>query len=222
MSYPGRISRRQALIGAAVVLAAIAAGSLNHWQSGGNEAEPAYWQHEAVLIPLDAEPSGGTALAAMFSMDEQGQLLVDHVTKAALDALWWELSETTDALALENMQARLRAALPGASGRRAAALLGSYQAYRLELGADAPADTSSDAAAIERQLQRQIAVRQRHFDDATAALLFGEEEAYLRLLAAALRTEAGESTAPPLPSAHPQELHDEALDRQASAAASSR
>lgn len=218
MSVSERISRRQALIGAVVVLAAIAAGSLNHWQSGGNEAEPAYWQHEAILIPLDKELSGGIALAAMFSMDEQGRLLVDHVTKAALDALWWELSEAADAaLALENMQGRLRAALPGATGRRAAALLGSYQAYRLELEAEAPADASSGDA-IERQLQRQIAVRQRHFDDATAALLFGEEEAYLRLLAAAMRTEADELTSIPLP----QELRDEVPGRQAGAAESSR
>lgn len=231
MEHPGQISRQQAVIGAVIVLASVAAGGFNHWQSGKSAMEPAYWQHEVVLAPIGAdtlattnsdEPLAQSTLAAMFTVDEQGQLLVDHATKAALDALWWELSETADPLALEHMQTRLRTALPGAAGMRAAALLGSYQAYRLELGSSAPAEAPNDAISIEHQLQREAAVRQRHFDAATAELLFGEEEAYLRALAAAMRVEADESLTAPQKPAHLQELHLRLGDRQAEAAATGR
>jgi lipase chaperone LimK len=226
-----RISRQQAAIGAVVVLGAIAAGAVSHWQSGRGMVEPAYWRHEVVLAPVGAdsfgqtahdEPSIQTALASMFVVDGQGRLLVEHATKAALDALWWELSETADTLTLERVQAELQTAVPGAAGKRAAALLGKYQAYRQELGASLTAETQDGAASLERQLQRQITVRQGHFDDATARLLFGEEEAYWRLLAASMRIEEDESLTAAQKSAHLQELHARFGDRQAETAAPGR
>jgi lipase chaperone LimK len=225
-----RISRQQAAIGAVVVLGAIAAGAVSHGQSGRGMVEPAYWRHAVVLAPAGADSFGQTAhdgqsqtaLASMFVVDGQGRLLVDHATKAALDALWWELSETADTLTLERLQAELQTALPGEAGERAAVLLGKYQAYRQELGASLTAETQDDAASLERQLQRQVTVRQRHFDEATAGLLFGEEEAYWRLLAAAMRIEEDESLTAAQKSAHLQELHARFGGRQADAAAPGR
>lgn len=194
------VQSRGAVRGVAVVLASIVLGGFNYWQARHRAAQPVHWQHEVVLPSLNVESSveedmlpAQSAIAEMFAVDANGQLHIDHETRAALEALWWELRESPEQAALDRMQARLREALPGAAGRHAAMLLGRYQAYQLQLEESESADAQDEGETIERQLQRQVAARQQHFDETTAALLFGEEEAYQRYLSAMMRIESDEA-----------------------------
>lgn len=218
MEHSRQPARKQTVLVMAVVMAAIAAGAVNHWYLAEKAKGSVYWQHEMVLGPIEADPSDPrpddemltqAALEEMFTVDGQGQLIIDHDTKSALDALWWNwLSDAESGLPLEIVQKKLKVAVPGEAGERASDLLASYQGYQLELAAGALSSAQQDSdAELEQQLQRQLVVRQRHFDSVTAGMLFGAEDRYLRYLLAAMKLEADETLSARQKEALLQELH---------------
>ncbi len=132
-----------------------------------------------VVLPPDPEaapPAHEAALVAAspFTVDPLGRLVVSAKTLPVLDN-WLALVPHGQPLAA--IEARLRAELPPLAAERAWRLLQSHAAYRdaeremlRELKAQGP-------LAPRDLLDRQMALRRRHFDSVTVQELFGVQEA---------------------------------------------
>jgi lipase chaperone LimK len=109
-----------------------------------------------------------------FSVDSLGRLLVSEKTLAVLDS-WLALAGRGQALA--PLEARLRSQLPALAAERAWGLLQRHAAYR-EDERELLKQLKTQAPLSARELlDRQMALRRRHFDSVSVQELFGVQEA---------------------------------------------
>jgi lipase chaperone LimK len=119
----------------------------------------------------------------LFDLGFAGGLNIDQQTRSALDTLLVAMSDTPDAKEIDKLEWTLRNGLPKADAEKAIKMFHGYRAYlgdmqgeMLQLGIpDTP-------AAAEAYFDQVALVQRRHFDDATAAALFSQENQSARLV----------------------------------------
>ncbi|AKJ29165.1 lipase secretion chaperone [Caldimonas brevitalea] len=116
-------------------------------------------------------------LAQLFEIGYAGGLKVNEDTRAALEALMDVLPAPLSQDDLQRIEWTLRDGLPKADADRAIALVRGYRGYVDELSQEADRGAIPDTlAAAREQFARLEAMRQRHFDVATADALFGPHD----------------------------------------------
>ena len=143
------------------------------------------------VVPIEPIVTEEIAIpAALLRVDDEGNLIVDADTGAALEILHVALQQADDKGALSRLVNRLRQTPGGDAGHRAATLLIHYHEYHQRL---AELDSSlmvSDHPAAQVALQQERAqLRAVYFSEEDAVLLFGAATRQASLQRAAAKLE---------------------------------
>lgn len=116
------------------------------------------------------------AAPGMFSLNQDGALIVDPAVAYKLDILLAQLPERATLQEMQRVEERVKAGLPDDAAREAVDLLRRYAAYRnaeteLELSA------RRDGTTAETLLGQLIALRRTHLGPAVADAMFASREA---------------------------------------------
>lgn len=119
----------------------------------------------------------------LFDLGFAGGLNIDQQTRSTLDTLLMNMSDTPEAQEIEKLEWTLRNGLPKDDAEKAIKMFHGYRAYlgdmRGEMQQLGIPDTPAAATAYFDQL---ALLQRRHFDDATASALFGQENQNARLV----------------------------------------
>lgn len=119
--------------------------------------------------------------ARLFELGVAGDLSLDMHTRSALDLLLATLGPNPSADDLQRLEDALRRSMPGAAATQAMALVRRYEAYHRAATADsATHQAPTTPAELQALLDKTMALRRQHFDEATARALFGAEEEQTR------------------------------------------
>ena len=141
----------------------------------------------------------GTRLDAsrLFDLGFAGGLNIDQDTRSTLDTLLTNMSDTPAAQEIEKLEWTLRNGLPKDDAEKAIKMFHGYRAYlgdmRGEMQQLGIPDTPAAATAYFDQL---ALLQRRHFDDATASALFGQENQNARLVMQAAFINQNEALSP--------------------------
>lgn len=132
-----------------------------------------------VAVPEPDEDRVPTVVGALpagspFSVDALGRLQVSAKTLLVLDS-WLALAGRGQPLA--PLEARLRSQLPALAAERAFGLLQRYAAYRDDERELLKQLKTQHPLSARELLDRQMALRRRHFDSVSVQELFGVQEA---------------------------------------------
>lgn len=158
------------------------------------------WTIEAGATSPEADestPAGATfspeavrqALAEV-RIDENRNVIVDSRTLAALRDGLSSLGSANET-ELAKLQASVREGLPAPAGEQTATIIGNYYHYQHALRAMPPSQEQLEAATAD--LDRMIELRHAYFGPEMAERLFGEEQAYARVMIENLQLESDAS-----------------------------
>ncbi len=140
----------------------------------------------ATNVRHTAAPGGAPAsvedAARLLELGASGDLTVDMNTRAALDVLLASLGPDATLADFQQLEAALRRSMPAEAATQAIALVRRYDAYQRAATAQSADQQAPDSPeALKALLDKTIALRRQHFDEATARALFGAEEELTRL-----------------------------------------
>ena len=119
----------------------------------------------------------------LFDLGFADGLNIDPQTRATLDTLLVAMTDTPDAKDIDRLEWTLRNGLPQADAEKAIKMFHGYRAYLGDMRGEMQQLGIPDTpAAAEAYFDRVALVQRRHFDDATAAALFAEENQSARLV----------------------------------------
>ena len=127
----------------------------------------------------------GTRLDAsrLFDLGFAGGLNIDQETRSTLDTLLMNMSDTPEAQEIEKLEWTLRNGLPKDDAEKAIKMFHGYRAYLGDMHGEMQQVGIPDTPAAANAYFDQLALLQRrHFDDATASALFGQENQNARLV----------------------------------------
>lgn len=120
--------------------------------------------------------------ARLLELGASGDLTVDMNTRAALDVLLGSLGPDATPADFQRLEEALRRSMPGEAATQAIALVKRYDAYHRAADAQsAEQQAPGTPEELKALLDKTIALRRQHFDEATARALFGAEEELTRL-----------------------------------------
>lgn len=157
-------------------------------RQGGGEGSRSADQN---LVEIDVM-GGRMDVSRLFQLGFGGGLVLDQEARAALDTLLVQLGDLTPE-DQRKLDYTLRQGMPKEEAERALKMFEGYRSYQAELRTEAPnLGIPETAAAVDDYFARVAQVQRRHFDDATASALFGQEmrNARLVLLAATVERNA--------------------------------
>lgn len=131
---------------------------------------------EAMYEPVHPTP----VVQTRFTVTPDGALVINDDTRTVLDMLAGSLPERPDASTMRELEKLARAGLPERAATEISSLLANYLAYKaaeVDLLKQQRADASLSPTDA---LQQLAALRRRHFDAATANVLFTGDEARMR------------------------------------------
>ncbi|MET0333963.1 MAG: lipase secretion chaperone [Rhizobacter sp.] len=175
--------------------AALGAVGMGLWlvASSGDEVKAATASQSALIgkdarAPAPAPRLGGSApgsfadAARLLELGVAGDLSLDMHTRSALDLLLASLGPHATPADLLRLEDALRRSMPDEAATQAMALVRRYDGYHR--AADAQAASQQPPTTAEEMkvlLDKTVALRRQHFDEATARALFGAEEEQTRL-----------------------------------------
>ena len=119
----------------------------------------------------------------LFDLGFAGGLNIDHETRSVLDTLLTNMSDTPEAQEIEKLEWTLRNGLPKDDAEKAIKMFHGYRAYLGDMHGEMQQVGIPDTPAAANAYFDQLALLQRrHFDDATASALFGQENQNARLV----------------------------------------
>ncbi|MBC7955520.1 MAG: hypothetical protein H7Y33_06600 [Cytophagales bacterium] len=127
----------------------------------------------------------GTKLdaARLFDLGFAGGLNIDQHTRSTLDTLLMNMSDTPAAQEIEKLEWTLRNGLPKDDAEKAIKMFHGYRAYLGDMKGELQRMGIPETPAAANAYFDQLALMQRrHFDDTTAAALFGQENQNARLV----------------------------------------
>jgi lipase chaperone LimK len=126
---------------------------------------------------------GSTRLdaARLFELGFAGGLVIDQDTRVALEILMADMADPPTDQDVQRIEDALRQGLPAREAAQAVGLLRSYRSYVGDIEQQiSPRGIPANVQEMNALFDDMAAVRQRHFDPATADALFGAHEAYAR------------------------------------------
>ncbi len=119
----------------------------------------------------------------LFDLGFAGGLNIDQQTRATLDTLLMNMSDTPAVQEIEKLEWTLRNGLPKDDADKAIKMFHGYRAYLGDMKGELQQMGIPDTPAVANAYFDQLALLQRrHFDEATAAALFGQENLNARLV----------------------------------------
>jgi len=141
----------------------------------------------------------GTRLDAsrLFDLGFAGGLNIDQETRSTLDTLLMNMSDTPAAKEIEKLEWTLRNGLPKDDAEKAIKMFHGYRAYLGDMKGEVLQLGIPDSPTAANAYFDQLALLQRrHFDDATASALFGQENQNARLVMQAAFITQNEALSP--------------------------
>jgi lipase chaperone LimK len=194
-------SKRRIVVVLACVLAVLAAA----WWMAGPEHEPVEVAPAAapgaVADMQAAAPRGARARAGndpnsvvididgaqldaarLFDLGFAGGLNIDRETRSTLDALLIAMPDEPAAEDIEKLEQTLRNGLPKEDAEKAIKMFHGYRAYQADMKTEAQQlGIPETPQATDEYFDKLALIQRRHFDDATAASLFAQENLNARL-----------------------------------------
>lgn len=180
----------------AVLIATLGAVGVGLWLalSGPDDAEAPSTPDSRLAggrVGADAAPPTAQAGSAPSSIEDAARLLelgaagdlsVDMNTRAALDVLLGLLGPDATPADFQRLEDALRRSMPGEAATQAIALVRRYDTYQRAAAAQSATQQAPGTPdELKAMLDKSIALRRQHFDEATARALFGAEEELTRL-----------------------------------------
>jgi lipase chaperone LimK len=142
----------------------------------------------------------GTKLdaARLFDLGFAGGLTIDRDTRAALEALSTALPDGASEVDMQKLESTLRKGLPPEDADKAIKLFQDYRGYQADMKLELPAlGNPGSQEASDAYFDRILQVQRKHFDEATAKALFGQDIQNARLgsLASLINRDSGLSPA---------------------------
>lgn len=130
-----------------------------------------------------ADASGATLDAArLFELGFAGGLVIDRDTRAVIEAVLNSMPEQPSADDLQRLERTLREGLPREDAERALKLFGSYRDYTADVRQQMePLGVPRNLQEMNAFFDQMEAIKQRHFDAATAQALFGAADMHARV-----------------------------------------
>ncbi|HEY0821432.1 MAG TPA: lipase secretion chaperone [Rhizobacter sp.] len=161
--------------------------------------------------PAGSAPTSVADATRLLELGVAGDLTIDMHTRSALDLLLDSLGPDPSAADLQRLEEQLRRSMPGEAATQAMALVRRYAGYQRAAQAEAAAQQPpATAQELEALLDKNAALRRKHFDDATARALFGAEEEQTRLDLAMNAVQADPKLSPQEKAAQIQALRERA------------
>ncbi len=151
----------------------IAAGSIQH--SGTVDANPFARGEFVSPDQLPAQPS--TINSNVFSVNKNGELVLDDGTKARLDILVSGLPENATRHELQAVEASAITGLPPQAAHKALRILNGYIGYQRAEAALSAGFSNENGIGAEEMFAKIIALRRQHLGADPADALFGSQEA---------------------------------------------
>jgi lipase chaperone LimK len=196
----GEQSKRQIVVLSVCALGVITAAM---WGMAGEEGEPVApgtvvqrESSETRVAKPDQRPKsssdssgividiGGTQFdaARLFDLGFAGGLNIDQETRSTLDTLLIAVPDETSAQDTEKLERSLRNGLPKDDAEKAIKLFQGYRAYLADMKIEGEQlGIPETPAATDAYFDKLAQIQRRHFDAATAAGLFGQENMNARL-----------------------------------------
>ena len=115
-------------------------------------------------------------VSRLFQLGFGGGLNLDSDTRSTLDTLLLQMPDPPSPPDLEKLEFTLRQGLPKEEAEKAMKLFQSYRSYQSDLRTEANSLGIPDSPkAVDDYYARVAQIQRRHFDDTTAAGLFGQE-----------------------------------------------
>lgn len=122
-------------------------------------------------------------VSRLFQLGFGGGLQVDRQTREALDTLLLTLPEKPSPEELQKLEYTLRQGMPKEEAERALKMFQGYRSYQVDMRAQGnELGIPSNAQAVDDYFVKVAQIQRRHFDDATASALFGQEMQQARLV----------------------------------------
>ncbi len=130
-----------------------------------------------------ADASGANLDAArLFELGFAGGLVIDRDTRAVIEAVLNSMPEQPSADDLQRLERTLREGLPREDAERALKLFGSYRDYTADVRRQMePLGVPRNLQEMNAFFDQMEAIKQRHFDAATAQALFGPADMHARV-----------------------------------------
>ena len=138
--------------------------------------------------PVAVDLSSGNKIdaARLFDIGFAGGLTVDRETRHSLEGLLMVMPQELSTADIEKLEATLRAGLPNEDAEKAIRLFHDYRGYQADMRLEmTQLATPENAASAKEYFDRIAQIQRRHFDDATASALFGQDNQNARLVAQA-------------------------------------
>ncbi|MGY4830700.1 lipase secretion chaperone [Sphaerotilaceae bacterium SBD11-9] len=172
-------------------LAAAAPGDPGARDSGEAAAPPS-----ATVMVSDAMGAKLDA-ARLFELGFSGGLVIDRDTRASVEALMNSLPENLSEADLANLERTLREGLPREDAEKALKLFLDYRAYTRDIREEMqPKGMPNSLEEAHVFFDQMDAVKRRHFDEATAAALFGADDTLARITMEAMFVRQDTSLSP--------------------------
>lgn len=115
-------------------------------------------------------------VSRLFQLGFGGGLTVDSETRATLDTLMLQMSDPPTPQEKEKLEFTLRHGLPKEEAEKALKLLHGYRSYQSDLRAEgAQVGIPETPQSVDEYFANVSRIQRRHFDDSTAAALFGSD-----------------------------------------------
>lgn len=162
-----------------------------------SQAGPAVASNDKGLVEIDML---GTKLdaARLFDLGFAGGLTIDRDTRAALEALSIAMPAEASDGDMQKLESTLRKGLPPEDAEKAIKLFHNYRGYQADMKLELPSlGAPGSPEASDAYFDRVVQVQRKHFDDATAKALFGQDMQNARLgsLAGIINRDSGLSPA---------------------------
>jgi len=200
-------------IGALLCVVALL-GALAWWGSGPDREEPKASAPGASAVaqsPAGSSVAGndkglveidtlGTKLdaARLFDLGFAGGLTIDRDTRTALEALSTAMPDEASEADMQKLESTLRRGLPPEDAEKAIKLFHDYRDYQADMKLELPTlGTPESQEASNAYFDRVMQMQRKHFDEATAKALFGQDIQNARLgsLASFINRDSGLSPA---------------------------
>lgn len=133
----------------------------------------------------------------LFQLGFGGGLNLDSETRATLDTLLVQTSTDPSPGDLQKLEQTLRQGLPKEEAEKALRLFHGYRDYQAEMTKEAPGlGIPETPQAVDDYFARLGQIQRRHFDDATATALFGQDMKNARLVLHAALVEQNQNLSP--------------------------
>ena len=115
-------------------------------------------------------------VSRLFQLGFGGGLNVDADTRATLDTLMVQMSDPPTPEETAKLEYTLRQGLPKEEAEKALKLLQGYRGYQADLRSEgAQLAIPETAESVDDYFAKVALIQRRHFDDATASSLFGQD-----------------------------------------------